>query len=67
MEDNNLIVQRLLALFAAGWLLFNYPLLALFGRVGAAGGIPSLYLYLFLAWGLLIAAIAVVVEFCAGD
>ena len=67
MKDDGLLEQRLLALFAAAWLLFNYPLLALLGRLGAPGGIPALYLYMFLAWGLLIAAIALAVEFGAGD
>jgi hypothetical protein len=58
MERPGLTAERLLALFAAGWLLLNYPLLALFGRLGAVAGIPALYLYLFVAWALLIAGIA---------
>jgi hypothetical protein len=60
MGRPGLTAERLLALFAAGWLLLNYPLLALFGRLGTVAGMPALYLYLFVAWVLLIAGIALV-------
>jgi hypothetical protein len=61
MGRPSLATERLLALFAAGWLVLNYPLLALFGRLGTVAGIPALYLYLFVAWALLIAGIALAV------
>lgn len=68
MARPGLSAERLVALFAAGWLLLNYPLLALFGRLGAVAGIPALYLYLFAAWALLIAGIALVLaRDAAGD
>jgi hypothetical protein len=67
MGRRSLVAERLLALFAAGWLLLNYPLLALFGRLGTMAGIPALYLYLFAAWALLIAGIALVVGRDADD
>ena len=67
MARPSLTVERLLALFAAGWLMLNYPLLALFGRLGTVAGIPALYLYLFVAWALLIAGIALVAGRAAGD
>ena len=54
--------QRLVALSMLGCLLFNYPLLALFNDPGVLFGIPVLYAYIFLAWGLLIFLLAVVVE-----
>jgi hypothetical protein len=54
--------QRLAALFLLGCLLFNYPLLSLFTGFTSVWGIPLLYAYLFLAWGLLIGAMAVVIE-----
>jgi len=54
--------QRLAALFALGALLFNYPLLALFNRALVVAGVPLLYLYVFLAWALLITLLALVVE-----
>jgi len=54
--------QRLMALALLGWILFNYPILALFNRSGMLFGIPILYAYLFAVWGLLIALMAWVVE-----
>ncbi len=54
--------QRLAALFLLGCLLFNYPLLQLFARGNEIAGIPVLYIYIFSAWGALIALIALVVE-----
>ena len=61
-HDESQGAARLVALFVLGWLLLNYPLLALFGRLGAVGGIPGLYLYLFIAWGALVALVALVAE-----
>jgi len=49
----SLAVQRLLALFAAGWLLFDSPLLRLW-LVDATG--------VFFAWALLIGALAWLME-----
>ncbi len=54
--------QRLAALFVLGAVLFNYPLLALFNRAVVVAGVPLLFLYVFLAWALLIALLALVVE-----
>ena len=54
--------QRLVALFVLGWLLFSYPLLALFNGGGSVFGIPLLYAYLFGAWVALIGPMALVVE-----
>jgi hypothetical protein len=54
--------QRLAALFLLGVLLFNYPLLDLFADRGRVLGVPVLYVYVFGAWTLLIALMAIVVE-----
>ena len=54
--------QRLIAIFAMGWILLNYPILSLFSRSADLAGIPLLYAYVFGAWTLLIAVIAFVVE-----
>lgn len=54
--------QRLVALFLLGALLFNYPLLNLFAGGGRILGVPLLYAYVFLAWAVLIALMALVVE-----
>jgi hypothetical protein len=54
--------QRLVALFLLGCLLFNFPLLSLFTGDTRIWGIPLVYLYLFAAWGILIAAMALIIE-----
>jgi len=54
--------QRLIALCLLGFLLFNYPILALFHRPTAVLGIPVLYAWIFCAWAVLIALMAWVVE-----
>ena len=54
--------ERLIALCLLGFLLFNYPVLALFNRATLVAGIPLVYAYIFVAWTLLIALIALVVR-----
>jgi hypothetical protein len=54
--------QRLIALFLCGCLLLNYPILSLFSSSGGIFGVPVLYVFVFLAWGALIALMAAVVE-----
>jgi hypothetical protein len=45
---------KLFGLFAAALLLFNFPLLNLFSHARLVGGWPLLYLYVFIAWALLL-------------
>ena len=54
--------QRLVAIFFAGVLLLNFPLLSLFDRELELFGLPWLHLYLFLVWGALIFAVYWVAE-----
>lgn len=54
--------QRLMALFAAGALLFNFPLLALWDRELTVFGLPLFPAVLFVLWALLIAALALILE-----
>lgn len=54
--------QRLVALFAGGWVLFNFPLLGLWDRDATVWGIPLFPLALFLLWGGLIATLAWLME-----
>lgn len=54
--------QRLVALFLLGCLLFNYPLLSLFASDMRIWGIPLVYVYLFVAWAVLIGAMALIIE-----
>ena len=53
---------RLVGLFLLGCLLFTYPMLALFNVRATVFGVPLLYAYLFAAWALLIALVAVIME-----
>jgi hypothetical protein len=54
--------QRLAALFLLGCLLLNYPLVSLFAGTAQIFGVPLLYVYVFVAWALVIGLIALVVE-----
>lgn len=54
--------QRLAALCMLGALLFNFPILALFNVPGTLFGVPVLYAYLFIAWAVLIALLALMSE-----
>jgi hypothetical protein len=54
--------QRLLALFSAGWLLLNFPLLTLWDRGVTVAGIPLMPAALFIGWALLIGAAAWIAE-----
>ena len=57
-----LVSQRLLALFVAGWLLLNFPLLALWDRDATLFGLPLFPAALFMLWAGLIALVAWAVE-----
>ena len=46
--------ERLVALFGAGWLLLNFPLLALWDRDATVFGLPLFPAALFVLWGGLI-------------
>jgi hypothetical protein len=58
----DVVEQRLAALFMAGCLLLNIPLLSLWQRDVAPLGIPLFPMAIFLVWALLIAALALIVE-----
>jgi hypothetical protein len=59
---HGLDAQRLVALFVAGLLLFNFPLLALWDHDMRVLGLPLFPAALFLVWALMIAALAWVIE-----
>ena len=62
MEEFDVRGQRLAALCLLGFLLFSYPLLAVFNVQGTVLGIPVLYAYFFVAWAALIGLMALVIE-----
>lgn len=49
---------RLLALFAAALVLFNFPLIAVFDIEATVFGLPLLPVALFIGWGAVIGALA---------
>lgn len=57
--------DRMIGLFVLGVVLFNPPVLNLFG--GTFFGWPALYVYLFCVWALIIVGIAIVSERGAGS
>lgn len=62
MEQFDVRGQRLVALCLLGFALFSYPVLAIFNVPATVLGIPVLYAWFFVAWGALIALVAMVVE-----
>ena len=54
--------QRFIAICMLGFVLFNFPVLALFNVSGTVLGIPVLYAYIFGAWALLIVLLALLAE-----
>jgi hypothetical protein len=57
MKDR-LRTARLVAVAVLGFVLFNYPVLAVFDADVLVAGVPVLWAYLFLVWILLIALVA---------
>ena len=62
MDTRQATAQRLVALCLLGFLLFNYPVLALFNQGVLVLGVPLVYAYIFAAWAGLIALFALVVR-----
>ncbi len=60
--QEDLVAQRLVALFWAAMALLNFPLLALWDHDALWLGLPLFPTALFLLWALLIAVLAWVVE-----
>ena len=53
--------QKLVAVFVMGFILLNYPVLAIFNIDGLVFGIPVLYLYIFVTWMALISLTIIVI------
>jgi hypothetical protein len=54
--------QRFVAVFLLGCVAFNYPLLYLFNTPTTLFGVPLLYVYIFVAWGVLVLLLALIAE-----
>jgi hypothetical protein len=59
--------QRLIALFAAGWLALNFPLLTLWDRGVSVAGLPLLPTAVFWGWAVLIGVAAWITEAPGSD
>lgn len=59
---DNLTAQRLVAAFVGGWLIFSFPLLALWDRDTTLFGLPLFPAALFIAWAAFIALVAWTIE-----
>jgi hypothetical protein len=53
---------RLVAVVSLGFVLFGYPLLAVFDVPRTVLGVPVLWAYLFVAWGAVVALVALAVR-----
>jgi len=62
VKPSGALETRVVCLFLAGCLLFNFPLISLFNVDARVFGVPLLYAYLFAAWALLIVAVGVLME-----
>jgi len=62
MQEPESRAQRMIALCMLGFVLFNFPVLALFNVPETVFGVPVLYVYIFVAWTALIALMAWVSE-----
>jgi hypothetical protein len=54
--------QRLVAVFLVATLLFVSPVVSIFDRAEPVFGVPLIFLFLFAAWAVVIAAITWIVE-----
>ena len=54
--------QRLVAVFLCGVLLLYSPVISLFDQASLWFGVPVLFLYLFIVWGVLVAVMAWITE-----
>ncbi len=54
MLDDKFITGKYLGLFLFGFFIFSYPVLTIFNLPDRIFGIPMFFLYLFVAWLLLI-------------
>ena len=62
MQEPESRAQRMIALCMLGFVLFNFPVLALFNVPETVFGVPLLYAYIFVGWAALIALMAWVSE-----
>jgi len=62
MSHTEISSEHLIALFILGILLFMPPFLIIFDHSTLVAGIPALFLYLFVAWAVVIILMMLLVE-----
>lgn len=60
MRSSAKIMQLFLAVFFAGLILFNQPIMSIFTNKGTVLGIPVLLFYIFFVWAILILLMALI-------
>ncbi|PEN07999.1 hypothetical protein CRI93_06035 [Longimonas halophila] len=60
------VQRRLVALFVVGCLMLGYPLLTVYSVPQTIGGIPVLYVVIFVIWAVLIGASAAILHRATG-
>jgi hypothetical protein len=60
MSPDSRKTRRLAGVFLLGWVLLNYPILSIFNLPASWEGIPILFAYVFIVWGLIIALLGVI-------
>ena len=60
-RSNDRLAERLTAIAALGFLLFVPPLITVFDRGAQVAGVPVIWVYLLVAWAVIIGLVAIVV------
>ena len=60
MKNLQKITPKIVFVFVIAMLLFNFPILAIFNQVNFFMGLPSVLVYIFVIWFLVIGALFVI-------
>ena len=67
MDSKGRTSERSVALFLLGLLVFYPPLMTIFTVEKFLAGVPILYIYIFLAWSVLVALVAMTARLHRGN
>lgn len=60
MKNLQKITPKIVLVFVVAILLFNFPILAIFNEANFLLGLPSILVYIFIVWALVIGALFVI-------